>query len=360
MKKSIVSLALIGGLTVTGLGVHQADAASASSVVSLAQQGMGSTYSWGQNDCSGFTMRVFSRLGIQLPHSSAAQAGYGTAVNRSDLQPGDLVFFNTSGSGISHVGIYVGNNRMISAETEKTGVRETQIFGGGASSYWEPRFVTARRITTNTQQTAQSQKSTQESAVSQSSSTTQNSSNGQTQTGASTDQSSTTDQTNATESSQSSATDRINKVQSNQPSTADQTKSTQSDDQASANNSQTSQATAPKTDDSSSVSNETSSSPTINNGVYIVQTGDTLWAISNRSGISVQKIQQINKLEDTLLYPGQKINLQDPSEQYTIKSGDSLWSIAKKHGTTVEQLMKTNNLSSDLIYPDDKLTISDN
>lgn len=364
MKKSILSLALIGGLTVTGLGSHQADAASATSVVNLAQQGVGSAYSWGQNDCSGFTMRVFSHFGIQLPHSAAAQAGYGTAVSRSNLQPGDLVFFNTSGGGISHVGIYVGNNRMISAETEKTGVRETQIFGGGASSYWEPRYVTARRIATNAQtaaqqsvKTVQPQKTTQESATSQSSST--QGSNDQTQSSASTDQSSSAAQTNGTQSDQASTTDQTQSTQSSRSVTTDQTKSTQND-QASVNENQTSETTASTADNSNSSSNETSSSQTINNGVYIVQTGDTLWAISNKSGISVQKIQQINKLEDTMIRPGQKIQLQDPSEKYTIKSGDSLWSIAKEHGTTVDQLMKANNLSSDLIYPDDKLTVSDN
>jgi cell wall-associated NlpC family hydrolase len=341
MKKSLLSVALIGGLAVTGLGTHQAQAASSTSVVSLAEQGVGSAYSWGQNDCSGFTMRVFSRLGVQLPHSAAGQAGYGSAVNRSDLKPGDLVFFNTSGSGISHVGIYVGNNRMISAETEKTGVRETQIFGGGASSYWEPRFVTARRITTGNQPAPQqSSNGTQpkESTTAPQSSSTQSASDSQTQSSSSTEQASTSVQTQSTSSDQALTND-------------DQTKST----------SNTTSDVA-KSNDSNPVANSsdgTSSSQTINSGVYIVQTGDTLWAISNKSGISVQKIQQINKLEDTLIRPGQKINLQDPSERYTIKSGDSLWSIAKENGTTVEQLMKTNNLSSDQIYPDDKLTVSE-
>ncbi|MET1249423.1 LysM peptidoglycan-binding domain-containing protein [Sporolactobacillus sp. STCC-11] len=349
MKKSIVSLALIGGLTVTGFGSYQADAESATSVVNLAQQGVGSAYSWGQNDCSGFTMRVFSQLGVQLPHSAAAQAGYGTSVSRSDLRPGDLVFFSTSGGGISHVGIYVGNNRMISAENEKTGVRETQIFGGGASSYWEPKFVTARRIETGNQ------------PADQQSSSAQSVTNTQTQSDTSNEQASVSVQSKATTSDQAPTDNAQTGVTQSAPaSTADQTKSTQTNAQSSANDSQASKVTTPKIDNSSSRSNETSSSQTINNGVYIVQTGDTLWAISNKNGISVRKIQQINKLEDTLIHPGQKINLQDPSEQYTIKSGDSLWSIAKKHGTTVEQLMKKNNLSSELIYPDDKLTVSDN
>lgn len=309
MKRTLLSVTLIGGLALTSLGTHQAHAASSTSAVDLAEQGIGKAYSWGQNDCSGFTMRVFSHFGIQLPHSAAAQAGYGMAVNRSDLQPGDLVFFNTSGSGISHVGIYVGNNRMISSETAKIGVRETQIFGGGASSYWEPRYVTARRIVTSNQ-------------AQQSSSAPQ------------------TQSQTSTPSPQASST---------------QTDSSQSSSVSQKNNSGST--------DRLSASPQQGSEPSGRTGtqnaseVYIVQAGDTLWSISNHHGLSVQKIEQLNQLNDSLIYPGQKIYLQEVSEKYTIKSGDSLWSIAKTYGTTVEQLMKINHLSSDRIYPDQGLAL---
>lgn len=69
-------------------------------------------------DCSGLTMRAFQSAGVSLPHSSAAQFRYGKSVSRSNLRAGDLVFF---GSPISHVGIYLGGNKMVHAP--RTGSR---------------------------------------------------------------------------------------------------------------------------------------------------------------------------------------------------------------------------------------------
>jgi cell wall-associated NlpC family hydrolase len=63
-------------------------------------------------DCSGLTMRAFQSAGVSLPHSSAAQFRYGKSVSRSNLRAGDLVFF---GSPISHVGIYLGGDKMVHA-----------------------------------------------------------------------------------------------------------------------------------------------------------------------------------------------------------------------------------------------------
>jgi cell wall-associated NlpC family hydrolase len=63
-------------------------------------------------DCSGLTMRAFQTSGVSLPHSSAAQFRYGKLISRSNLKPGDLVFF---GSPISHVGIYLGGGKMVHA-----------------------------------------------------------------------------------------------------------------------------------------------------------------------------------------------------------------------------------------------------
>ena len=63
-------------------------------------------------DCSGLTMRAFQASGVSLPHSSAAQFRYGKLISRSNLKPGDLVFF---GSPISHVGIYLGGGKMVHA-----------------------------------------------------------------------------------------------------------------------------------------------------------------------------------------------------------------------------------------------------
>lgn len=88
-----------------------------SEVVSIAKRYLGAPYVWaasGPNsfDCSGLTMFVYRQVGVSLPHSSRAQIGYGQRVSRSDLAPGDLVFF---GSPIHHVGMYVGGGMYIHA-----------------------------------------------------------------------------------------------------------------------------------------------------------------------------------------------------------------------------------------------------
>ncbi len=94
-------------------------------------------------DCSGLTSYVYRQVGIYIPHSSAGQASYGSAVSKSNLQPGDLVFFRGySGGGIGHVAIYVGNGQMIHATTPGNPISVGSI----NSSYFSSRYVTARRV----------------------------------------------------------------------------------------------------------------------------------------------------------------------------------------------------------------------
>jgi len=86
-----------------------------SEVVSVAKRYLGAPYRWGASgpnsfDCSGFTSFVYRQVGVSLPRVSRAQINAGERVSRSDLKPGDLVFF---GSPIHHVGIYVGGGSMI-------------------------------------------------------------------------------------------------------------------------------------------------------------------------------------------------------------------------------------------------------
>lgn len=92
-------------------------------------------------DCSGFTSYVFKQMGMKLPRSSAAQYKVGTAVAKSNLREGDLVFFNTSGKGISHVGIYIGNGKFAHASSSK-GIRTDKL----DSSYYKKRYVGAKRV----------------------------------------------------------------------------------------------------------------------------------------------------------------------------------------------------------------------
>ena len=92
-------------------------------------------------DCSGLTMYVFKQLGIHISHSSKAQAKLGIKVSKDNLRPGDLVFFNTFGKGISHVGIYLGDGEFIHASSSN-GVIKNHL----GEKYYLKRYITARRI----------------------------------------------------------------------------------------------------------------------------------------------------------------------------------------------------------------------
>ncbi len=92
-------------------------------------------------DCSGFTCVVYSVHGIKLPRTSAAQSKFGSYVPRAQLAAGDLVFFRTRrGTRVSHVGIYIGNNKFIHASSAGNDVEIDSITG-----YYDRRYVTARR-----------------------------------------------------------------------------------------------------------------------------------------------------------------------------------------------------------------------
>lgn len=107
---------------------------------------VGTPYKWGGNtvkgfDCSGFILYIFNQYDVDLPRTSKAQSEEGVKVSKDELQPGDLVFFNTFGKGVSHAGIYLGNNEFAHASSSK-GVRISKL----SEDYYEKRYVTARRI----------------------------------------------------------------------------------------------------------------------------------------------------------------------------------------------------------------------
>lgn len=94
-------------------------------------------------DCSGLTYSLYlNSLGIELPRTSSSLTSAGRKINKSDLVPGDILLFNTSGKGISHVGLYIGDGKMIHASSGKKKVVIEDI----NSKYYSPRYVTARRI----------------------------------------------------------------------------------------------------------------------------------------------------------------------------------------------------------------------
>lgn len=92
-------------------------------------------------DCSGYIRHVFQKVGVQLPRQADEQYTVGKKVEKQNLQPGDLVFFETYEPGVSHSGIYIGNGQFISA-TSSSGVAVADI----DDSYWGPRYVGAKRV----------------------------------------------------------------------------------------------------------------------------------------------------------------------------------------------------------------------
>jgi cell wall-associated NlpC family hydrolase len=112
-------------------------------VVGIAMGYLGVPYRWGGAspsgfDCSGFIMYVFAQVGVSLPHNAAAQYGYGTAVSRSELAPGDLVFFD----GLGHAGIYIGGGQFIHAPHTGDVVKISSL----GDSWYASTYVGARRL----------------------------------------------------------------------------------------------------------------------------------------------------------------------------------------------------------------------
>ena len=96
-------------------------------------------------DCSGLVRYVFREAhGKELPRTSAEISKMGETVEKKDLQPGDLVFFNTLRRTFSHVGIYLGDNKFIHAPSSGGAVRIESM----DLAYWKARFNGARRIDT--------------------------------------------------------------------------------------------------------------------------------------------------------------------------------------------------------------------
>ena len=94
-------------------------------------------------DCSGFVNHVFREgLGLVLPRSSKEMSKTGEVVDRDELRPGDLVFFNTMRRAFSHVGIYLGDNQFVHAPRSGGRVRIEDL----RDSYWIKRFNGARRV----------------------------------------------------------------------------------------------------------------------------------------------------------------------------------------------------------------------
>ncbi len=132
----------------TGSAATSAPSSFGRAVVQTAMRYLGYSYRRGTAgpntfDCSGFVHFVLGKHGVNVSRSSRTQFREGTPVSRENLQIGDVVFFkNTYRSGISHVGIYIGNGQFIHASNSRGGVKISDL----DSAYYAPRWAGARRM----------------------------------------------------------------------------------------------------------------------------------------------------------------------------------------------------------------------
>ncbi|WP_455661806.1 C40 family peptidase [Pradoshia sp.] len=151
MKKLIIAITVLLSSALLPLGPGQSDASAAFSsksvntIVNTGKKYIGTPYKWGGTtpkgfDCSGFVNYTIKKAtGKTVPRTSTALYKKGTKISKSKLKKGDLLFFNTSGRGVSHVAIYMGNNKMIHAVSK--GVKVDNL----SNSYWNKRYVGAKR-----------------------------------------------------------------------------------------------------------------------------------------------------------------------------------------------------------------------
>lgn len=122
-------------------------ASAGSAIVRTAESLLGAPYREGGAlpdgfDCSGLVSYVFARHGIAVPRDVRRQATTGLSVSLTDIRPGDLVFFTTTASGPTHVGIAIGDGRFIHAPKTGGVVRVESL----AAAYWAARLLGARRL----------------------------------------------------------------------------------------------------------------------------------------------------------------------------------------------------------------------
>lgn len=106
-----------------------ASASLRNQIVNYALQFVGNPYVWGGTsltngvDCSGFTMKVYEKFGVALPHYSGSQAQMGKAVGSSEMRPADLIFYTDSKGKVNHVAMYIGNGQVVHAASRRSGIK---------------------------------------------------------------------------------------------------------------------------------------------------------------------------------------------------------------------------------------------
>ncbi|WP_235753835.1 C40 family peptidase [Psychrobacillus sp. INOP01] len=152
--KKIITIFSLTVVLAAGTFAGNTEAAStvaSNEIVSSAKSLVGIKYRYGGTtktgfDCSGYIGYVYKSKGIYLARTAAGMYNSGKTVNKANLAVGDLVFFNTSGKGVSHVGMYIGSGKFIHASTSK-GVRVDKL---NDPYYWGKKYVGAKRVATVT------------------------------------------------------------------------------------------------------------------------------------------------------------------------------------------------------------------
>lgn len=145
-KKSLINLSNLEMLT-NIVSEYKNSSVDRDEVMTKIIELINTPYLWGGTstygiDCSGFVQMVYKKaLNIDLPRTSIMQSTVGEEVKREDLKFGDLVFFNTMGSRISHVGLYIGES-MFAQSSSSGGVKVSSL----NEDYYNSRYVTARRV----------------------------------------------------------------------------------------------------------------------------------------------------------------------------------------------------------------------
>lgn len=135
-----------------GDAAQSEDKVDRQAVVEYAKKFLGVKYEWGEEspktgfDCSGFVWYVYDKFGISITRQSSSQAQGGRKISKSELKPGDLVFFDTNDQNgklndISHVGIYIGDGKFIHASTYE---HKKIVIESLSSSYYSKRYMCAR------------------------------------------------------------------------------------------------------------------------------------------------------------------------------------------------------------------------
>ena len=146
---AVLSIVIVGCSSSKKVTKEQYDDIPKNAIEKEARTWLGTKYKYGGNtrngiDCSGLVVEVFrSVMGIKLPRTSAEQQKYCKNINKSELHPGDLLFFATGKKkkSVTHVGIYIGDGRMIHASSSR-GV----IVSGINEAYYRRRYLSSGRI----------------------------------------------------------------------------------------------------------------------------------------------------------------------------------------------------------------------